>query len=225
MVMPYAQPLEQRHSVPKCNSCGWVGPWQVEPVLLPHHIIIFLVLLLAFGGGLIYLVIILIVRSSESSRAKICPNCGARNMHTFVYADAGPAGAVGYGQPAPAQIPVPQYAGQPVAGTMMAPAVGGPGTVSILINGTKVSTLSLTPGGRYTIGRAPGSTVLLGDPMVSSLHAVLAVASDGSLNITDAGSSNGTFVNGHRLSGAVTLGPAEVTMLGSENTKLTVEWN
>lgn len=230
--MNYAPPGEQRHSVPKCQACGWVGPWQAEPLLMTHHIVIFLVLLLAFGGGLIYLVIVLIIRSNESSRGKVCPNCGAKNMHTFVYADYPAQMGAPFYAPNPAPMPPSFQAGAcpPVAGTMMAPSgavVGGPGarSASVRVNGAEVSALTLTPGTRYTIGRAPGNSIVVGDSMVSASHAVLEVAADGSLNISDAGSTNGTFVNGQRASSAVTLGPSEVVALGSDATRLTIIWN
>lgn len=37
---------------------------------------------------------------------------------------------------------------------------------------------------------------LTGDPAVSTRHAIIRVADDGSLSVTDVGSTNGTFVNG-----------------------------
>src|ERR1035437_10286484 len=98
-------PQEYQHQVPRCLSCGWIGPWKTEPILLPRHIVVFLLLLLVFGAGFVYLLVVIIMRSSARGRPKICPNCGARNMHTFMYSDAMPGVA-----------PVAPYAvaGQPV---------------------------------------------------------------------------------------------------------------
>lgn len=234
MVQPY-MPAEQRHAVPKCQACGWVGPWQVEPLLLAHHIIICLLLLFAFGGGLIYLMIVLIIRSNEGNRAKTCPNCGAKNMHTFMYVDGqGQVPAQGMYPPAvypPAQYQQQQHHGaqNPVAGTMMAPqgSVGGAGTrtAAVMVNGATVAAIALTPGTRYTLGRAPGNSIVLGDAMVSASHATLEIGSDGSLRIVDAGSTNGTFINGQRLAGSMSFGPADSVALGSDATRLSVAWN
>lgn len=53
--------------------------------------------------------------------------------------------------------------------------------------------------GTMTIGRRPPSDhVIAEDPYVSGRHASI-TASDGKLEITDLGSTNGTFVNGQRL--------------------------
>jgi hypothetical protein len=76
---------QQRHPVPKCLNCGAITQWTVEPILLARHIIIFLILLLFFGAGLIYLLIVLVIRSGSNARSKICPNCGAHNLWTFLY--------------------------------------------------------------------------------------------------------------------------------------------
>jgi pSer/pThr/pTyr-binding forkhead associated (FHA) protein len=48
------------------------------------------------------------------------------------------------------------------------------------------------------IGKATHNRIVLSDPTVSGTHAIV-LARDGSYNIVDLGSSNGTFVNGRRL--------------------------
>ena len=47
-----------------------------------------------------------------------------------------------------------------------------------------------------TIGRAPGSTVVLADPSVSREHARTLAATAARVRIEDAGSSAGTLVDG-----------------------------
>lgn len=69
--------------VPKCLSCGYIGIWTVEALLLPRHLIIAAIFLFFWGGGLIYIIVTAVMRSNENSRAKICPRCAARNMWTF----------------------------------------------------------------------------------------------------------------------------------------------
>ncbi len=59
-------------------------------------------------------------------------------------------------------------------------------------------------GNNLTIGRAPGNDILIADTRVSARHAALAFER-GSYVLTDLDSTNGTFVNRKRLSGAHTL--------------------
>lgn len=65
------------------------------------------------------------------------------------------------------------------------------------------------------VGRAPSNDVAVNNPVVSSLHAVLYVHSDGTVDIKDCQSSNGTFVNDKRATGTVTLKPGDRVKLGN----------
>ncbi len=67
---------------------------------------------------------------------------------------------------------------------------------------------------QITIGRA-GCDVLLENPQVSRFHAQIDRAAGGAAILRDAGSSNGTFVNGQRLSGLHTLRPGDVIQIGA----------
>jgi len=64
-----------------------------------------------------------------------------------------------------------------------------------------------------TIGRGDCDFVLA-DPEVSRVHAVLR-SDDGAPAIEDAGSLNGTFVNGRRVDGAYPLTPGDEVRLGN----------
>lgn len=75
----------QRHDIPKCTCCGYVGSWDVEPVLLPMHWAIGILLLLFCGTGILYLILVAAIRANKNNRAKICKNCKAHNMFTFMY--------------------------------------------------------------------------------------------------------------------------------------------
>ncbi len=55
------------------------------------------------------------------------------------------------------------------------------------------------PDGAFTIGLDPGSDICLPDMLVSRQHARLTVRSSGECWIADAGSRNGTYVNGEKL--------------------------
>jgi pSer/pThr/pTyr-binding forkhead associated (FHA) protein len=63
----------------------------------------------------------------------------------------------------------------------------------------------------------------MSDALVSGTHAHIKVHSDRSVSIEDCGSSNGTFVNGQRLTGEYRLEPGDVVHLGSDSTRLSLD--
>ena len=65
-----------------------------------------------------------------------------------------------------------------------------------------------------TLGRAAGCTVTLDDNFVSQLHARV-TRRDGVLYAEDLGSTNGTYVNGKKLTGAVLLKRGDQMRVGS----------
>jgi pSer/pThr/pTyr-binding forkhead associated (FHA) protein len=73
--------------------------------------------------------------------------------------------------------------------------------------------------GEHTIGRED-QEFTLSDPEISRRHAVIRVTATG-VEIEDAGSSNGTFVNGDRIAGNTELADGDVLRLGQ--TTLSVE--
>ena len=74
------------HDVPKCTSCGFVGPWKVGALFTPLEIIIAIVFLcLGVVPGLIYIGIHIARYGSKSNRPKYCTRCKAKNMFTFLY--------------------------------------------------------------------------------------------------------------------------------------------
>ncbi len=78
--------MQTNHDIPKCNCCGNIAPWKLEPVLTGRHWIIGIILLImGVVPGLIYLGTVVMIRSSKNNRAKICTKCNARNMFTFLY--------------------------------------------------------------------------------------------------------------------------------------------
>lgn len=74
------------------------------------------------------------------------------------------------------------------------------------------------PGARFDlredaiIGRVDAG-IMLDDDEVSRYHAIVRVG-DGGADITDLGSTNGTFVDGRRLSGRAALGDGSVIRVG-----------
>ena len=67
-----------------------------------------------------------------------------------------------------------------------------------------------------TIGRDPMSDIVLSDPEVSRYHARLIQSDSGQYQIEDMGSTNGTFVDGQKVSGEpVLLRPGQLVVFGS----------
>jgi hypothetical protein len=66
-----------------------------------------------------------------------------------------------------------------------------------------------------TIGREAGNTIVINDAEVSRKHAQL-VYQGGKFIVTDIGSTNGTFVNGQRVTGQHVLQSGEIISLGEQ---------
>jgi hypothetical protein len=69
-------------------------------------------------------------------------------------------------------------------------------------------------GEEVTVGRAAGCTVTLDDNYVSQLHARV-FRRDGAVYVEDLGSTNGTYVNGQKLTGAVLVKRGDLVRIGS----------
>jgi len=72
------------------------------------------------------------------------------------------------------------------------------------LSGPQASMVHVLEGPRTIIGREEGDVVTR-DPETSRLHALLEIHRDGTVWISDQQSTNGTFVNGERISGPVQL--------------------
>jgi hypothetical protein len=60
--------------------------------------------------------------------------------------------------------------------------------------------VTMTPGGRrISAGRGTDNDLCLNDPSVSKVHASVMMNREGTLLLADAGSTNGTFINGRRI--------------------------
>jgi outer membrane biosynthesis protein TonB len=71
------------------------------------------------------------------------------------------------------------------------------------------------------IGRSSeGFGTLGGDPEISRRHAQISRTPEGRLYISDLGSTNGTFVNGERISGSAWLSPGDVIKAGQSTLKV-----
>lgn len=68
--------------------------------------------------------------------------------------------------------------------------------------------------GSFTLGRDNSADLVIPDAEVSQRHAELAVAADGSMQLRDLGSTNGTSVEGTPVTGWVELGRGDLIQIG-----------
>ena len=81
-----------------------------------------------------------------------------------------------------------------------------------LVSTSGDQTVDVKPGATLVVGRAVSSDVPIYDPTISRSHAQVS-AHDGGVMIKDLGSSNGTFLNGSKITEAVAQ-PNDVVMFG-----------
>ncbi len=66
---------------------------------------------------------------------------------------------------------------------------------------TREIPLAFKPGGRrLNVGRVSDNDLALNDASVSKIHATLMMNSQGTMLVADTGSTNGTYINGRRIS-------------------------
>src|SRR5919204_444388 len=81
-------------------------------------------------------------------------------------------------------------------------------------SGTQQGQAAQVSGDRFLIGRGPDCELTLADGEASRRHALLRPQPDGSVVLEDLGSTNGTYVNGQRITGPVTLRGGERVRIG-----------
>lgn len=79
----------------------------------------------------------------------------------------------------------------------------------------EIRRFSLTSGTTFHIGRSDKNHVVLQDDLASRNHAMMQRSEQGLFYLTDLGSSNGTFVNGARVSAPVILRPGDRIAIGN----------
>lgn len=78
---------------------------------------------------------------------------------------------------------------------------------------TKGWAFVIPPGAQMIAGRAPDTDIHLPDTFVSSHHARVEARTNGVV-VEDLDSTNGTFVNGEEIAGAVLMGPGDTLAVG-----------
>lgn len=73
-------------------------------------------------------------------------------------------------------------------------------------------TFRLLPGTFKTMGRAPGVDFVVDAALVSRVHCRLTLSDDNELLLEDLGSTNGTFVNGEKVTTATLINGDKLTV-------------
>lgn len=146
--------------------------------------------------AVLYLFVVMVVRA------------GARDLRMYSDTKAYP------GRPAGGDARFASPA-EPASNRVRAESIGG--AWALVVDASPVlprgSVITLYPGERLVIGRAPESDVVLDDTFVSARHAAVAAGDDG-LVLEDLGSTNGTLVGGREVEGRLFVGPGETVAIG-----------
>lgn len=92
------------------------------------------------------------------------------------------------------------------------PAAGGAVDL-VMVGGPLLGTRYRLELGRHIVGRGSGSDVTIDDPTMSRRHLDVSVGADG-ITVSDAGSTNGTFIDGEKLESTRSIGPNDVIEAG-----------
>ncbi|MFM9874195.1 MAG: FHA domain-containing protein [Fimbriimonadaceae bacterium] len=103
-----------------------------------------------------------------------------------------------------------------------ATALGATGATSVPITThvknprlvTASGDIHLLPEGSQTIGREAADLTLTGESSVSRLHATIARSGD-QITVADSGSTNGTYVNGTKITSPTVLNPGDTIQFGA----------
>lgn len=117
--------------------------------------------------------------------------------------DSGRQQAPAPSRPAPTPTPTPTPAPIPRA---------NPGSIRVTV-GPLAGTSLILSGAPVTFGRAPDNTIVINDDFASSHHARI-IARGGAWVLEDLSSTNGTFVDGSRITAPVDLGIGNQITIG-----------
>jgi pSer/pThr/pTyr-binding forkhead associated (FHA) protein len=95
----------------------------------------------------------------------------------------------------------------------------GAWTVSVVQGPRELQGVRVPVTGPVVIGRSPGADIVIGDDFVSGRHARLAPSGDGAV-LEDLGSTNGTVLNGSRVTSPQSLRPGDTIDIGAVRLKV-----
>lgn len=136
--------------------------------------------------------------------AMVCGRCGYSNADDARYCS-------GCGTRLEPSADAPTEVLSPVRVTEVPPYSGQ--AELVVTSGHRSGTRFELAGDRVTVGRHPDSDVFLDDITVSRRHVVLELSHGGHV-LLDVGSLNGTYINGVRTDGAVTLHSGDEVQVG-----------
>ncbi|NYI71230.1 hypothetical protein GGQ54_001790 [Naumannella cuiyingiana] len=90
----------------------------------------------------------------------------------------------------------------------------------VISNGPQAGIEADLAGGVVRIGRSSDCQLILDDDYVSTRHGQVTVRPDGIIVAEDLGSTNGTYVNGQRITQPTQLTPADTLRIGRTQLKL-----
>ncbi len=98
-------------------------------------------------------------------------------------------------------------------------AAPGSCTLTVIQGPAQLRNTTIEVSGPVVIGRSPGADIVVGDDFISATHARI-FPSGASVVLEDLGSTNGTVLNGARITAARTLEPGDVIDVGSVRLKV-----
>ena len=142
----------------------------------------------------------------------ICPSCGHRNQDGANFCSS-------CGQPLEREVPEPATvtfsldpeADDPIEVPLPAPTSGG---MLVVTRGANTGAEFVLEHVITSAGRHPDSDIFLDDVTVSRRHAELERTSAGTVVVRDVGSLNGTYLNGDRIEGDLTIATGDELQVG-----------
>ncbi|MFW6599029.1 FHA domain-containing protein FhaB/FipA [Propionibacteriaceae bacterium Y2011] len=127
-----------------------------------------------------------------------------------------------FGRAVPAgDLPQPELAEAPKSGKRLRRRDRGHPQRFGITNGVQAGTTADLADGTVLIGRSADCQLILEDDYVSTRHARV-VAGDSGFYVEDLGSTNGTYVNGQRITQPTTIGLADTVRIGRTIMRLEV---
>jgi pSer/pThr/pTyr-binding forkhead associated (FHA) protein len=91
--------------------------------------------------------------------------------------------------------------------------VQGSGAELVILTGSQESLRVKLRAAGHVVGRSPEADITIDDPYSSEFHARVGI-SDGKVVVHDLGSTNGTYINGRRVTSPTTVSRGDTVQIG-----------